>query len=746
MKLNGRSPGLLMVLLTLLCLAVSGLVMSAATSQPELGLQLAASNNHGGVLIRGTEEWLSPGIGQLAGTRLLAIGPVAKTANEARPPPFGLLPEDLVESPETLGTQAALDNFLRRQEAISALLHGPVTLYLHDPPAGVDAAVTVSPRPRPVLSLPSGFWVQLLTGVSCVLIAGWVWSARPRTLAPSLFLASAIGLLLSTASSAIFANRGLALPAEMFRTLLAIDNFGLTLFNLALIGLFLVYPTRMVRPVWLWILPVLLAALTLCNLAGWTGAPDQVTSFIGIATLVIIATVGAQWVVTRRNPADRAALGWLALSVTVGCSAYIVIGVTPILFDMSFGVSQSHAIGLLLVIYVGLALGLNRFRLFEMGDWAYRVLFYTLGTLLLVVIDALLVTLLSIDSAPALALSILTIGFVYLPLRDVAARNMSTYRNIKQHELFSAAIDVAFAPSAAERTTRWQLLLRRVFDPIKMSEADDIAAVSISSDGQSMHVPAVAGSPALHLSCPFAGRGLFSQPHQQLAHQLVTLVARAEDGREAYIRGVGEERRRMARDLHDDVGARLLSGLHTADPATRPMLQAALMDIRAIVSGLSGEQAPLDRVLAEIRYETARRLEAADIALDWPLPDPDLAMVQLDYRLHKALTSAVREIISNIIRHSGAARVVVSLDISAGSLALDIADDGAGLPATAIAGQSVGYGLRNLRHRIEDLGGTLSLGNSTPGTTISLDIPLVLTERPPKPDALGQPLSATRRA
>jgi hypothetical protein len=185
----------------------------------------------------------------------------------------------------------------------------------------------------------------------------------------------------------------------------------------------------MVRPVWLWILPVLLAALTLCNLAGWTGAPDQVTSFIGIATLVIIATVGAQWVVTRRNPADRAALGWLALSVTVGCSAYIVIGVTPILFDMSFGVSQSHAIGLLLVIYVGLALGLNRFRLFEMGDWAYRVLFYTLGTLLLVVIDALLVTLLSIvDPDHRLCLS------------AAARRCRPQYVDLSQHQAARAVL------------------------------------------------------------------------------------------------------------------------------------------------------------------------------------------------------------------------------------------------------------------------------------------------------------------
>ena len=389
---------------------------------------------------------------------------------------------------------------------------------------------------------------------------------------------------------------------------------------------------------------------------------------------------------------------------------------------------------MLVIIYAGLALGLSRYRLFDLGEWSYRVLFYAVGALVLLALDAGIIYLLNLDAAPALGISLLLVAFVYLPLRDWVWRRVTTRRTIAQHELFSSALDVAFAPSPAESAARWQALLRQLFDPLEIAEtAPDGTQPRMGEDGLSLYLPAVAGAPPLRLTYPFAGRGLFSPTHIKLATNLVSLTIRAEEGREAYMRGVGEERRRMARDLHDDVGARLLTGLHTADETTRPTLQAALSDIRAIVSGLAGEEASLDRVLAETRHEAARRLEAAEIALDWPLPEADIEAIRLDYRLHKALTSAVREIVSNVIRHSGAKSFTDAATLSPGHLALRFADNGRGIPAAALAGEAAGFGLRNLRHRIEDIGGHLKLDASATGTTITLDIPLVLSPHTPEP-------------
>ncbi|MNT77240.1 Redox sensor histidine kinase response regulator DevS [compost metagenome] len=101
----------------------------------------------------------------------------------------------------------------------------------------------------------------------------------------------------------------------------------------------------------------------------------------------------------------------------------------------------------------------------------------------------------------------------------------------------------------------------------------------------------------------------------------------------------------------------------------------------------------------------------------------------------------MREIVSNVIRHSGASRFVASATLTPGHLSLRFTDNGKGMPPEALAGETSGFGLRNLRHRIADIGGRLSLAATPSGSTITLDIPLVLTPHTPEPGVL-EPLVA----
>lgn len=719
MRRTPLAPTLIIVAIAAFAAMALVNILLLTANTPWLGVPLATL--HGDIVIAQSGQGIASGV-TLDAISLPGQNPVPLEA------------DDLLAEPDTLRTFAELDRFYARQDQLAAILAQPaVDLHLRD---FTDRTwvQSVQPANRPLQTLPPSFWVQVATGLISALVSGWIWSLRPRQLAPTLFAGSGLAVLMVVLTSAYYAHRGLAIPADLYRVLMPINHLGIFAFCGTMIGLFCIYPRRLVAPAWLLVIPLLLVPFLALDALHVTIESEHYAIATTALVFLMFALICLQWWTTRRAPDERAMLGWLGLSVALATGLFALTSLTNDVFALNNRLAQHYGAGAVAIIYVGLALGLRRYRLFDLGRWSYRILFYIIGAFLLLGLDALLIAGLNLELAPALAIAILLVGIAYLPLRDWIWRRLFGRQRIAQHELFSAAMDVAFAPSRKDSADRWQALLRQLFDPLDTIELQrPPAEPEIGDDGLSLDLPAVAGAPPLRLHYPFAGSGLFHLDHLKLAQNLVTLTERAEESRQAYMRGVGEERRRMARDLHDDVGARLLTGLHTADARTRPTLQAALSDIRAIVSGLAGEEAELGLVLAQIRHETARRLEAAGIALDWPLPEEDQAScVTLDYRVHKALTSAVREVVSNVIRHSNARTLTVAIRPAADRLQLVFCDDGAGLPASALNGDATGYGLKNLRQRFADLGGSARLETGR-GTTVVLDLPLQLLQRTPEP-------------
>jgi len=172
-----------------------------------------------------------------------------------------------------------------------------------------------------------------------------------------------------------------------------------------------------------------------------------------------------------------------------------------------------------------------------------------------------------------------------------------------------------------------------------------------------------------------------------------------------------------------------LSGLHKPDvDQTRDVLREAMADMRTIVSGLTGSNLPLSRVMAQLRHETGRRLESADVELDWPHSPHEDDETPLSYSIYKNLGSGHREIISNIIKHARAGRVTVRVDRPEGRLAITISDDGQGFQASADRDRPGGMGLTNIARRIEELGGELSFPPAEKGVTVQMILPLVIDE------------------
>ena len=692
----------------LLCLASAGLAIAAALGQPWLGLSLAPDASANGIYVTAVDP-AGPAAGLPRG-RLVAVGDVTLAA------------DDLIEDPDFLDSHDRIVRFLERQSALAALLAAPaVTLTVAEGAARRTLTVRPASR-RPVGDLPAVFWAQIGVGIGGLSIGAWVWSLRRDHWGPAMFAAASLAMMVSAHAAAVYSARELALDGALFRALSAANHAGATGFGAAMIAMFLCYPKRLVPAVGLLAVAAVFALWLAADILRWVPDPSLgMQSIIATAMAGIVLLVGVQWWANRRDPRARAALRWLGLSVVIGAGAFMMLIVAPILLGDFPALKQGWAFVFFLLIHAGLALGLRRYRLFELDEWAFRILFYTIAAMLLVAVDAGLILTLHLAPDLSLGLALLVVGFAYLPLRDLLWRRSVGRRGLADDELFHQVIDVAFEASAEARATRWHALIRRLFDPLELEPAiQAVAEPAIRGDGLELVLPATAEARGLSLRYPWQGRGLFGPVHLRLARQIVALLGHAAASRDAYGRGVAAERASIARDLHDDVGARLLSGMHKPGlPETRETLREAIADIRTIVAGLSGDRLPFDQLAADLRHETARRLEAAGIALDWPLPEPGDAV--LDYDVARHLVSALREVVSNAIRHARARQFSVMLACRDGRVEARFRDDGIGLDPR---GATAGNGLRNLQARTAQVGGSLSFMQASPGCAIVLAIPL----------------------
>ena len=199
------------------------------------------------------------------------------------------------------------------------------------------------------------------------------------------------------------------------------------------------------------------------------------------------------------------------------------------------------------------------------------------------------------------------------------------------------------------------------------------------------------------------------------------------------------ERQRIASDLHDDLGAQLVTmaqaSLYAGDTSrVAELARQALTDMRLSVRGLTGEPGPVLHVLADWRAETVERLILAGITVLWNANDPPVHWM-LPARMQVQLTRILREAVSNVIRHSGARRCWVDIHVASDHLQLGIEDDGRGLDPSLV---SQGHGLGNMLRRARVLDASLQIvPRQGGGVSVRLGVPLAMEAKEPSLGSRG---------
>ena len=204
------------------------------------------------------------------------------------------------------------------------------------------------------------------------------------------------------------------------------------------------------------------------------------------------------------------------------------------------------------------------------------------------------------------------------------------------------------------------------------------------------------------------------------------------------MRSQDDERRRIARNLHDSLGQYLTSikmSLESlsSDASDRDVLSATLTSVEQCISETRTLSCLLHPpLLDEVGFSSAARwytdefAKRSGIKVELELPDegvdrlPELARIALFRILQESLT--------NVHRHSASPSVEVHLKVNHRAV-LTVRDFGRGVPAELLqgprrTGEHFGVGLSGMRERVNDLGGTFEIQSNGNGTLITVSIPL----------------------
>jgi signal transduction histidine kinase len=683
-----------LVLVALLgCLGIFALVRSLAAS-PYIDVLVRPT-------AQGSVEMVSSPIPQLQGLAGARLGSILGSAGQV----VRVDDNSLLRSPRWSVVDLRRESLIDTQERLGTMLRqGDVTLRFDG-----EREIRLSPGPRGYAGLGALFWLICAMALSLYLVAAVVVLVRP-SLRNWLYLAMGFSQSANLLAIGIESIPGLGLPPGFAsHSLLARMGFDL-ITSAALVHTATLLPLRLPGGRWIaaatWAaMAVLLGAAAghlLSHVWWWTQAAALGCGLLAVAMLSWSYRIEPNpFAVLMRRIATVAEATLLLLSVAVAAAS------------LQPGIPQGVVSVGTVIWYLFLASLLLLMPFLSRRQQLLREFAMLAGiSTVAMSFDLLFVAVFSLEQFASLSLSVFMALGIYAGTRQWLLNQMTGTSVLGAERMFDrlyrSVREVEANPQqSAELLTR---LLRELFEPLEVQRIERRSARSrVFGDGSALLVPmpsigteheaAADGSIVLR----FAGRGkrMFTRDDARLTDRVVEQLRRAVAYDHAVERGRSEERARIAQDLHDDIGARLLTLMYKAQtPEIEDYVRHTLKDLKTLTRGLAAADQRLSHATAEWKSDIAQRLTAAHIELDWSFAyDDDMVLSVVKW---SALTRVLRELVSNAIQHSCATHVEIAATLEQGCLRLTMLDDGIGRDPQA---WSHGLGLGGVRKRVKLLGG-----------------------------------------
>jgi signal transduction histidine kinase len=616
------------------------------------------------------------------------------------------------------------------QDRLAAMAPGQETRLLLRSRSGSPTWVARTVAPT---GLRWPFWTDAIAGVLAAAIALWIHALRPGNMEAGTIAVSGVGFAAAALSAAALDNGEFVVGGTLWHHLVMANWTGALIFGGGLIAFFLHFPRPLLAS------KALRIGLSVMSLAGALATILAISMVVGyvfvssavlLIAMAILSLIALQWRRSARDPLGRAALRLIGSATAATLVLFLLTSYLPPLFQRDANWVDGAIFLQILPLYIAIAITVMRGEFLDLDRWAWGLAASAVVTILLLVTDVSLALMAGLSPAPALSIAILLIAAGWIVVRQQLFQRWFRFGPRDGSLLLGRAGHVVLADSADQQFVRWQEALSNFFDPLEMTiHPDGPGRVERRQNGLELVIPAPTFGRPLRLRAARRGRSLFRSEDCMLVETFSNLCEQAETDRRAYDRGTEEERRRIARDLHDDISARLLTSLHRDDFAlVKSDVRGALHEIRSLVSILQNDMLTIAEMLGAARHDAGERLQAAGIELDWPVLESEAGDRPLPIAAAKSIERAIRESITNAIRHSEASKVSVACSVDdADGLSVIVADNGLGLDPHETAGN----GLRNIRQRLSELGGTAEISNARPerpgGVLVRLILPLATT-------------------
>lgn len=247
---------------------------------------------------------------------------------------------------------------------------------------------------------------------------------------------------------------------------------------------------------------------------------------------------------------------------------------------------------------------------------------------------------------------------------------------------------------------------------------------------------------------------VFAELHRK-THQLEVLNSELRRLSSSLIATQDEERRRIARELHDGLGQDLVAIKMMLDGILQQDHSASRKQVAADVSTLIDRTIQQVRSISHLLHPPLLDEVGLRAALKWYLEgftkrsgiETDLDVQPSSFprmapELETAVFRIVQEALTNVFRHSGARKGWVTILKRDSQVVVTVRDDGKGISdhVAEFRPDSIGIGIGGMRQRVKEFGGELQLRNSNPGTIVEVVIPGKL------PVVFDQPVPVTAQA